>query len=108
MAPLIFDIDSMWSGCSDDAAFFARNKKRKLRFRNAFPGEWSEFGNAYQSTLVICFASYGFRLRMGLPVRRSNSPHREASSDYHDSEQLAELCEKVESAKPSLANGKIA
>jgi hypothetical protein len=105
MVPIIFDNDGLWSGCSDDAAFFARNKKRTLRFRNAFPGEWSEFGKEYQSVLVIRFPSWGFRLRIGLPIKRFYDSHFEASSDYHASEQLAEQCEEVESAKPSLSSG---
>ena len=107
MAPLIFDIDSLWPGCSDDAAFFAKNKKRKWRLRNAFLGEWSEFGNAYPSVFVIQLA-YGFRLRIGLPVKRVHFLNRDLCSDYHDSEQLAEFCETVESTKYSSAGGSIA
>lgn len=108
MAPLIFDIDHVWSVCSDDAVFFARNKKRKFRLRNAFQDELCEFGNAYQSVLVIRFASYGFRLRIGLPVQRRHPQEGEAPSDYDASERLADFCEEVESAKPSSSNGKIA
>lgn len=107
MAPLIFDNDSLWPGCSDDAAFFARNKKRTFRFRSAFQGEWSEFGNAYQSVLVIRLASYGFRLRIGLPLKRRHCQNGEPTSDSHASEQLADLCEEVESKKPSSSNGEI-
>jgi hypothetical protein len=109
MAPLIFDIDNLWSGCSDDAAFFARNKKRKFRLRNAFHGEFSEFGNAYQSALVIRLLFCGFRLRIGLTVQRRRYPELgEASSDSWASNRLADLCEEVEAANPSVSNGKIA
>lgn len=107
MAPLIFDIDDLWSGCSDDAAFFARNKKRKFKLRNAFHGEFSEFGNTYQSVLVIRLLFCGFRLRIGLPVQRRDPELDEATSDSWDSERLADLCEEVDSARPSSSNGKI-
>jgi hypothetical protein len=107
MARLIFDIDGIWQGCSDDSEFFARNKKRKWRLRNAFQGEWSEFGNAYQSVFVIRLAPHGFRLRIGLPVQRRPSQDGEPPSDSHASERLADLCEEVESAKPESSNGKI-
>jgi hypothetical protein len=103
MVPIIVDNDCLWPGCSEDAAFYGRFKKRIFRFRDAFPGEWSEFGKEYQSVLVIRFPSWGFRLRIGLPIKRFYAPHFEASSDYHASEQLAEQCEEVESAKPSSA-----
>ena len=108
MVPIIVDNDGLWSGCSNDAGFFARDKKRIFRFRNAFPDEWSEFGEQYRSVLVIRLPSWAFRLRIGLPIKRFYDSHFEASSDYHASEQLAEQCEEVESAKPSSASGKLA
>jgi hypothetical protein len=101
MAPLIFDNDLFWLGCSDDAAFFAKNKRRMFRLRNAFQGEWSEVGDVYRSVLVIRLLLRGVRLRIGLPdVTHSNCTiWNEPVSDIGVSEDLhAELHHKVESA----------
>jgi hypothetical protein len=95
MTPLVFDNDYWWAGCSDDAAYFARNKKRMFRFRNAFRNEWSEFGNSYQSVFVIRLAPR-FRLRIGLPLKSLYSQYGEPTSDGSAGEQLADLCEEFE------------
>jgi hypothetical protein len=111
MAPLIFDNDLFWPGCSEDAAYFAKNKRRMFRLRNSFEGEWSEFGGIFRSVLVIRLWSRGVRLRIGLcDVTHSNCPAwNEPVSDVGACEELtAELHHRVKSAKPSSVSGELA
>ncbi len=104
MVPLIVDSDSLWGGRPEDTAFFVTYKKRWFRFRNTFRGEFSQFGTAYQSVLVIRLPSYGLRLRIGLPIKRFYDSSFEASSDYRASEQLAEQCEEADPMRSSQTN----
>ena len=56
-APLIFDNDLFWDGCSDDAAFFARNRRRMFRLRNAF----SPASGVNSETSIEACSSFVFR-----------------------------------------------
>ena len=93
MLPVIFDIDALWSGRSEDGAFAASDEKRRVRWRDAFP---NEFSGVVCGSVIVLLVFHGFRIRIGLPMKRLYTSVDEASSDYHASEQLADLCEETD------------